>query len=182
MQWITVFLSFIALILMFIPSMLERNYQIGLPIEFELILLVFIFSSIILGEVHSYYTKFWWWDVVLHIGSGLIFGMVGFLTLFILNFEKRIHLHLNPFFIALFSFSFAVSLGVIWEIFEFSMDQLLGFNMQKSGLVDTMWDLIVDSLGAFIVAFGGYFYVKKIKVPIFNHLILKFREKNQEYF
>ncbi|MDA3855864.1 MAG: hypothetical protein PF569_06380 [Candidatus Woesearchaeota archaeon] len=182
MQWITVFLSSLALILTFIPSLIGKNYQIGLPIEFELFLLVFIFASIMLGEIHSYYTRFWWWDVVLHISSGLILGMIGFLIIFILNYEKKIHLNLNPIFIALFSFSFALSIGVIWEIFEFSMDQIFGFNMQKSGIVDTMWDLIVDSIGALIVVTGGYFYTKKVKVPIFHHMMFKFREKNPRVF
>lgn len=67
---------------------------------------------------------------------------------------------MKPGFVALFTFMFAVGLGAIWEIFEFAMDSFFGMNMQKSGLVDTMWDLIVDSVGALVISVLGYGYLR----------------------
>ncbi len=181
-EWLTVFVASLAFILSFFPSLLERNYKINLPIELEMILLLFIFGSLLLGEVHSYYTRFWWWDIALHTFSGLILGMIGFLIIYILNFDKKVHLHLTPGFIAVFSFTFALSLGAIWEIFEFSMDQIFGLNMQKSGLLDTMGDLIVDSIGALVVSIGGYFYVKKVEVPFLTRAMQSFAKENPQIF
>ena len=69
-------------------------------------------------------------------------------------------MHMRPRFVALFAFMFAVGMGALWEIFEFGMDQMFGLNMQKSGLVDTMWDLIVDAVGAAVIAFLGWAYMR----------------------
>src|SRR5690606_28694535 len=77
------------------------------------------------------------------------------------------NLGLRPSFVALFAFTFSLSLGALWEIFEFGMDQIFGLNMQKSGLVDTMWDLIVDTLGAATISIMGYFHLKTVHVDSF---------------
>ncbi|MEX0916905.1 MAG: hypothetical protein WDZ90_00030 [Candidatus Paceibacterota bacterium] len=157
-SWLTAFITFLALGIVFSPYILGRNMQVHVPLEFELLLNIFIYSSIFLGEVRGFYTKFLWWDIVLHVGSGIALGFLGFLLLFSLYQSGR--LDMKPSLIAFFSFCFALALGALWEIFEFMMDSLFGFNMQKGGLVDTMWDLIVDALGAFVVALSGYFYLR----------------------
>ena len=82
--------------------------------------------------------------------------------IFILNERPDISLDIKPNFMAIFAFTFAVSLGVVWEIFEFFMDQLFNMNMQGSGLVDTMWDLIVDSIGALAISVLGAIYYKRM--------------------
>ena len=179
-DYLTIFVTSLALVFSFLPAMFERNYKILLPIEFEIVILIFVFASIFLGEVHSYYTRFWWWDVVLHASSGIIIGMIGFLFVYILNYEKKVKMPAH--FAAIFACSFALSLGALWEIFEFTMDNLFGLSMQKNGLVDTMWDLIVDAIGALIISIGGYFYIKKVKVPLFNNMVEKFVRKNPEIF
>jgi hypothetical protein len=89
---------------------------------------------------------------------------------------------MKPGFVALFSFAFAVAVGSIWEIFEFTMDSFLGLNMQKSGLVDTMWDLIVDALGALVIAVLGYFYTKSGTEYFVEKWIDKFIEANPRIF
>lgn len=174
----TLIFALLTLFLTFVPAMFEKNYKIILPIEFDLLITIFIYASLFLGEVHSYYTLFWWWDIILHISSGIIFGIIGFMLVYILNQEQKVKIQLSAGFIALFSFTFALSIGAIWEIFEFGVDQIFGANMQKSGLIDTMWDLIVDSLGAILISTLGYFYLKKVKIPLFNYLITKFTQKN----
>src|SRR5690606_30887329 len=97
---------------------------------------------------------------VLHGASGFLLGILGFLLVYVLNEKEEIGLDMKPGFVALFAFVFAVALGALWEIFEFAMDSAFGLNMQKSGLVDTMWDLIVDTAGALVMAVLGYGYLR----------------------
>jgi len=176
---------FIALIflLTYLPRLLKKKYKIYLPIEFELFIVSFIFLSLFLGEVYSYYYKIWWWDLYLHTISGFLLGIVGFLLVFIMSQSRKIRLQKRPGFVALFAFSFAVSAGVIWEIFEFVIDSFLGFNMLKSGLMDTMGDLIVDVIGAAIISFIGYLWMKKkLKFFVFDHSMSLFVKKNLHLF
>lgn len=181
-QWLNAFAVFGILFLTFLPKMLRQNFKVYLPIEFDFLAIVFIFAAIFLGEIHSYYTKFWWWDIILHSSSGFLLGLAGFLAVYILNEEKKIHLQMKPVFVALFAFAFAVMLGAVWEIFEFSMDTIFGLHLQKSGLIDTMGDLIVDTLGALVIAVLGYFYIRTDKLFIFNRMIHRFVEKNPRLF
>ncbi len=181
-QWLNAFAVFGILFLTFLPKMLRHNFKVYLPIEFDFIAIMFIFTAIFLGETHSYYTKFWWWDIILHGSSGFLLGLAGFLLIYVLNEEKKIHLQMKPAFVALFAFAFAVMLGAVWEIFEFSVDTIFGLHLQKSGLIDTMSDLIVDTLGAFVIAVLGYFYIRTDKSLIFNRMVHKFVEKNPRLF
>jgi len=180
LDWIVLFVSSIAFILTFLPKIIERTYKVDIPIEFEILIVLFIYAAIFLGEVKSYYHRFWWWDAILHTGSGVALGFIGFAIMLILYRGKRINA--SPFTLALFSFSFAMAMGGVWEIFEFSMDQIVGSNMQSNGLVDTMWDLIVDALGALLASTLGYIYIKTGQAPIFDNLIKKFIKLNPELF
>jgi len=160
-NWINLALAVFTMFLTFLPSIVERRYKLDLPSEIEILVLLFVYGSLYLGELYAFYEKFWWWDLFLHAYSGIMIGIAGFALVYVLNKEKKLTFNLSPLFIAMFSFSFSVALGVMWEIFEFVMDSVFDFNMLKSGLVDTMWDLIVDTSGALLVALIGYFYVKK---------------------
>ncbi len=160
-DWIYLMLSWVTLFLTFLPSLIAREYRFDIPNEFETAILVFIYASLYLGEMHYFYTRLWWWDVFLHAFAAMIMGAIGFMLVSILNRETRVAIRLSPFFVAVFSWSFAVSLGALWEIIEFSLDAWFGLNMQKTGLVDTMWDLIVDALGALVVSYLGYVYMHK---------------------
>jgi len=175
-RWTLLFTTTLILVLTFIPSLVKKRYKIYLPLEFEFAIILFIYASLFLGEVHGYYTKLWWWDIVLHTGSGLALGLIGFLIMYIL--DRKSMISANPIWIAVFSFSFGMAIGAVWEIFEFAMDSFFGMNMQKSGLVDTMWDLIVDSIGALIVSVIGYYYIKGKKQPLFNRLLDRFVKEN----
>ncbi len=181
-EWLNAVLVLGILILTTIPALVRRNYKIFLPVEFDLITIVFVFAAVFLGEWHSYYRRFWWWDIILHLSSGFLLGIAGLLLVYILNEQKKIHLSLKPGFISLFGLAFAISLGTVWEIFEFSLDQLFNLEMQRSGLVDTMWDLIVDTIGGMIIAILGYFYLKKGKMLLFDRMIHRFIEYNPRLF
>lgn len=160
-QWLAVFTTAAVLIITLLPMLFVRRFRVVIPPEFEFLAIVFVFASLFLGEVRGYYLKFWWWDVVLHTASGFLLGLLGFLLVYVLNEKEDVDLHMKPGFVALFAFMFAVGIGALWEVFEFSMDTLFGLNMQKSGLVDTMWDLIVDAVGALFVVILGYAYLSR---------------------
>jgi hypothetical protein len=159
------FLAFFILLLTFGPSLIQRNYRINLPLELESLVVIFISFSLFLGELRDYYTIYWWWDILLHSISSIVLAFVGFLILYVLYTEKKIAA--KPVTIMLFSFCFAVAIGALWEILEFSLDSIVGLNMQKSGLQDTMLDLIVDSVSAFVVSLAGFFYIKGKRSGLF---------------
>ncbi|MDD9952956.1 MAG: hypothetical protein OXR66_01310 [Candidatus Woesearchaeota archaeon] len=175
-KWLVLFVSGLTLFLTFLPSMIQDRYNIYFPIEVELIAMVFVYATLFLGDAHGYYTKFWWWDVVLHSASGLVFGLAGFLIMYALWESKKVTASAGI--IALFSFCFSVAIGALWEITEFAIDYFFKANMQKSGLVDTMWDLIVDSISALIAALLGYSYLKGGKTHVFDNALKRFT-KNQ---
>lgn len=165
-QWLTVGIVACILGITFFPLLMAQRFRVFIPPEFEVLAIIFVFASLFLGEIHGYYTRFWWWDLVLHTSSGLLMGILGFLLVHVLNETEDINLHMTPGFVAFFAFMFAVGVGTLWEIFEFAMDNLFGMNMQKpmlgdpSGLTDTMWDMIVNTLGALVIAVLGYGYLK----------------------
>jgi hypothetical protein len=149
------------------PLWLGSRLPVRFPAEYELMAILFVFASLFLGEFHSYYERFWWWDIALHSISGLLLGILGFLLVYMLNENRRIDIHMRPGFVALFAFAFAVTAGASWEILEFVIDRLFGAQMQKpmlgdpSGLTDTMWDLIVDTLGAAVISGFGWWHMKR---------------------
>ncbi len=181
-KWMTFFISVVVFLLTFLPAWIEDNYLISLPLEFEFVIIFFIYATLYLGEVQEFYFRFWWWDIFLHGISALVFGFIGFLIVYTLTSEQGVKVDLSPEFIFLFSFAFAIMIGAVWEIYEFAMDVGFGLNMQKSGLVDTMWDLIIDAVGALIASLSGYLYVKGGETHWFEDLVQKFAEKNPEMF
>ncbi len=167
------FMAFTVLAASFLPIFFERYSGISVPKYFVAAVVFFIIATLFLGEVFDFYNKFWWWDVVLHTGSAVGFGLIGFAIVFtLIGGDRSSH---SAWIVALLAFSFAVMIGVIWEIFEFAMDQIFGLKMQKSGLVDTMWDLIVDVCGAFMAAISGWNFMRGNKaLGIFTPVISKF--------
>lgn len=166
-QWLTAFVAVGIILVTLVPSIITRRYRVEIPPQFQLLAIAFVFASLFLGEVREYYTRFWWWDTLLHTFSGLLLGIIGFLLVHILNELENVGLHMKAGFVAFFAFLFAVGVGALWEIFEFTMDSLFGMNMQKptlkdpSGLTDTMFDLIADAFGAAVMCLFGYHQQKK---------------------
>jgi uncharacterized membrane protein YjdF len=187
-RWLSAFLATLIIATLLSPVVFRHKMEMEIPAEFHIAAVVFIFASLYLGEIQGFYHRFWWWDMVLHASAGLLMGIVGFFLVYILNESKRVELHMTPFFISLFACLFAVAIGTFWEIFEFSMDQLFGSNMQKpmlgdpSGLTDTMWDMIVNAMGAFIISSMGWWYMKRNRRFFVRELIRTFIRKNPETF
>ncbi|MEO7010044.1 MAG: hypothetical protein ABI156_12925 [Caldimonas sp.] len=170
------------------PAILGDRLPVRIPPEYEILAILFVFASLFLGEFRSYYERFWWWDIALHTTSGLLLGILGFLLVYVLNENKRIDMHMRPGFVALFAFVFAIGVGTLWEIFEFAADRIFGTRMQKpmlgdaSGLTDTMWDLIVDTLGAAAISIFGWWNMKRNERSFIEVWIDRFIERNPGMF
>ncbi len=175
-NYLTLFVSILTFGLVLIPFFVRR-LKLVLPTEIEIVIILFIYATLFLGEVQDFYLRFWWWDILLHGFSALIFGFIGFTILYFM--VNRHELKARPWALAIFSFSFAIAIGVVWEIFEFSMDSFFGLNMQKSGLLDTMSDLIVDVLGALISSTIAFVYLKTHKDLIFRKITKKVKKKSK---
>lgn len=157
-EWRPAFAGTVILILSFTPAMIQRRLQVPLPAEFTLATCVFLYASFALGEMRDFYERIWWWDLALHGLSALMIGTVGFLSIYVFYMTERIRV--APRWIATITFAIAVTVGTLWEIFEFLADWYFGLNMQKSGLPDTMTDLMINSAGAGVAAVVAYLYVR----------------------
>lgn len=198
-----VFLCVLTLFLLVIPSFVQVTFKVEFPTTLEIILLVFIFAAEILGEISEFYLMFPSWDTVLHTVNGFLAAAIGLSLVDLLNRSEKVVFQLSPLFTAIVAFCFSMTIGVIWEFFEFGMDMFFGLDMQKDtvihvirsvtldpmeknvpytiaditetvvngkelgvggyldiGLIDTMQDLIVNFIGAFVFSVFGYFYVK----------------------
>ncbi|MBP1040305.1 hypothetical protein I6N95_04685 [Vagococcus sp. BWB3-3] len=134
-NWHNVFMCLLTLILFLIPSILEKRLRVRLPNTLEAIILLFIFSAEILGEINNFYGTFKHWDTMLHTLNGFLAAAIGFSLIDILNRNDKFHISMSPLFVALVSFCFSMTIGVMWEFFEFTGDQLLNMDMQKDRIV-----------------------------------------------
>lgn len=207
----------LTLVLFLIPNFVESRLKITLPQTLEIIIILFIFAAEMLGEIYAFYIKFAWWDSMLHTLNGFLMAAIGFSMVDILNKNERFKFHLSPLFIAIVSFCFSMTVGVLWEFFEFFMDLAFNTDMQKDfiltsitsvnlnsdalnvaatldsiesivvsgrgltlngsalqggeftinnggyldiGLIDTMFDLVVNFIGAAVFSIFGYIYIK----------------------
>lgn len=199
-----VFLCLLTLVLMIMPSVIQATFKVEIPSPLEIIILLFIFAAEILGEISAFYLKFPYWDTVLHTLNGFLCAAVGFSLVDIMNNQKKLKFELSPLFMAITAFCFSMTIGVVWELFEFTMDNLFRLDMQKDtvvnaisstfldptksnqpvqldgikevtvngeslglsgyldiGLIDTMYDLVVNFIGALVFSVMGYVYVKR---------------------
>lgn len=194
-----VFFCILTLILFLLPSIIEHKIHINIPDVFEVIILLFIYAAEILGEINSYYLIYPYWDTILHTLNGFLAAAIGFSLIDLLNKNDNFSIHLSPLFVALVAFCFSMTIGVLWEFFEFAMDNFMGMDMQKDtiltdvrsvllhpqglntpihipiekvivnnqvwegyidiGLYDTMYDLIVNFIGATVYSIFGYIYI-----------------------
>ena len=220
-----VFLCALTLVLLIMPSLVQITFKVELPTTLEIFILVFIFAAEILGEISEFYLVFPFWDTVLHTINGFLAAAIGFSMVGLLNRSEKIVFNLSPLFMAIVAFCFSMTIGVVWEFFEFVMDQIIGYDMQKDtvihvirsvtldpaghnvpyvidnitetavngqelglggyldiGLIDTMQDLIVNFIGAFIFSVIGFFYVKnRGKGGFANRFIPRRKAKDRDF-
>lgn len=180
LQWINAAIAFATFFLTLIPLALQEKFNLNIPKHFLVAIIFFISATLFFGEVSDFYERFWWWDIVLHGGSAIGFGILGFVIMLYLSQSSKIIA--SPFLVSLFSFSFAIAIGVLWELFEFAMDQTFGLNMQKSGLVDTMTDLAINGIGGIIASVAGYFYLQYGPDGFLSALIHPVFKENMRHF
>ncbi len=217
------FLCVLTLALFMLPPFVSKTFKLELPSLLEKIVLIFIFAAEILGEIGDYYIKYPIWDTMLHTTTGFLAAAVGLSLIDILNRSERVKFNLSPLFVAIVSFCFSMTIGVLWEFLEFGADLLLQTDMQKDtvvnmissvmlnpdatntavkisgisetavngqalgingyldiGLYDTMKDMFVNFIGAFVFSVFGYFYAKYLgtnrSAKIVDGLRIKKRE------
>ena len=136
----------LVLILFLVPALVEDKMKLSIPPLFKGIIFAFIFAAEILGEVDNYYTKIPGWDTILHTMNGFLFAAVGFSTIYLLNRGSK-DFKLSPFYLAMVAFCFSMTIGVIWEFFECSMDLFFNKDMQKDFLVQTINTVSLNDAG-----------------------------------
>lgn len=183
-DWANAVLTVLVIVLTMLPLMLGR-LKVDVPAEFQLISALFVFCAIFLGTALGFYGRFYWWDTALHTTSGLLLGVVGFIAAFLINGTDHRPEGMRVSLIAVFGFMFSVTLGVFWEIYEFVADHLIpGLDMQvvETGTTDTMVDMIVNMIGAAVVAVLGYWCVRTGRRGVIVDGVMKFVQRNPRLF
>lgn len=137
-NWLNVFTCILTLILLVIPIIIDKKFNIKLPTVLESIILFFIFAAEILGEIQNFYGIFKHWDVILHTINGFIMAAIGFSLIDILNQSERVSINLTPISVALVAFCFSMTIGVMWEFFEYGADQIIKLDMQKDEVISSI--------------------------------------------
>ena len=146
-EWNNVFLCILTLILFLVPTFIERKVNIEFPDTLQIIILLFIFSAEILGQINEYYLTIKHWDTILHTINGFLCAAIGFSLIDILNQKEFIYVTLSPVFVALVAFSFSMTIGVCWEFFEYGMDTFFRKDMQKDYIVTSFSTVNLDPDG-----------------------------------
>ena len=143
-EYQSVFLCSLSLVLMIMPSIISRRLKIVLPDTLEIVILLFIFAAEILGELNSFYVRVPHWDTMLHTINGFLCAAIGFALVDMMNRNDRFTFQLSPLYLAIVSFCFSITVGVLWEFFEFSGDYFLGMDMQKDTIVNAIHSVNLD--------------------------------------
>lgn len=203
-----VFLCILTLLLLIIPSAIQVEFKIELPTTLEIIILVFIFSAEILGEISSFYIRFPMWDTILHTLNGFLAAAIGFSLVDILNKDTRLQFKLSPVFMALIAFCFSMTIGVVWEFFEYGMDLFFHTDMQKDTIIHAITTVMLDPTKSNIpitvkniqdvmihgesLGLGGYLdiglidtmadlfvnFIGAVVFSFFGYFYVKYRDKN----
>ena len=142
------FLGILTLILFMVPQFLDKKLSVTIPVGLETVILIFIFSAEILGEINAFYVKIPIWDSILHTTNGFLMAAIGFALIDLFNRSEKFSIKMSPYFVAFFAFCFSMTVGVLWEFFEFSMDQFFGLDMQKDWIVTAINSVKLNPTGA----------------------------------
>ncbi|MDZ4181867.1 MAG: hypothetical protein U1B83_03235 [Candidatus Cloacimonadaceae bacterium] len=195
---ITLASAALTVLLLMLPSLIQTVSKLRIPVSVRVVYLIFIICAMYLGEIHSFFYRFLWWDEFLHTCSAMMLAYVGFVLVNLLNRDSSAEMKLRPAFVAVFVFCFTAAFGLVWELFEFSMDGILGVNMLKGrdpfvpnslysyekALVNTMIDLALDAAGALLIALLAFFHLKRPggRLAFFGLLKRQFMAENPAMF
>ncbi len=154
-------LCLLSLVLLFAPLFIQNKFEITLPDGLEIAIYLFIFSAEILGEINNFYGTIPHWDTMLHTINGFLATAVGFSLIDLLNKNSK-GLNLSPFYLCLVAFCFSMTIGVLWEFFEYGADKFFSFDMQKDTIINTISSVkfnpsgenkvvILDDIGSTII-------------------------------
>ena len=143
----SVMLCVLTLILFTLPSIIERRLKIDLPDTLEIIILLFIYSAEILGEIQAFYIAIPFWDTMLHTLNGFLCAAIGFSLIDLLNRSRKFTFSLSPLYLAIVAFCFSMTVGVLWEFFECFMDLNFGLDMQKDTVSPAISSVMLDPAG-----------------------------------
>ena len=132
------------LLLYVLPQFVENRLRVEIPSVLEIVIFVFVFMAEILGELDSYYLKYQHWDTILHTTSGFLLAAVGYSLVNLLNKSEKVRVQLSPAYLAIVAFCFSMTMGVLWEFFEFAADRWLLFDMQKDTVLSRIATVDLD--------------------------------------
>lgn len=141
------FLCVLSLVLFLMPSFLTANFGIEFPSAMEIIVLLFIYAAEILGEIQCYYIRYPYWDTMLHTMNGFLCAACGFGMVDVLNKNPKIKFNLSPAFLAMVAFCFSMTIGVLWEFFEFACDLILHTDAQKDTVINSIHSVTLNPDG-----------------------------------
>ena len=142
--WESFLSCLLTLVLFLAPPFIEKKLHLKFPTVLEVTIFIFIFCAEILGEIECYYIKYAFWDTMLHTVNGFLFAAFGFCLVDLLNENPKAKFQLSPTFLALVAFCFSMTIGILWEFFEFSMDHLLTVDMQKDTIIYGFQSVALD--------------------------------------
>ena len=169
-RWLVFAIAGLAFLITFLPNLLREQYRLDVPAEIDVLIALAIYGSLFLAEIRGFYANFWWWDILLNAFAAIALGFIGLTILTFLHKEER--LDASPLLISALAFSFAFSVGGLWEILEFFLDTNFNFSLQQASLQDTMTDLITNAIGAAIISIIGYYHLKKGKTGFASGIIV----------
>lgn len=142
------FLGILTLILFMIPELIEKKVGVTIPAGLKTVILIFIFAAEILGEINAFYIKIPIWDTMLHTTNGFLMAAIGFALIDLFNRSEKFSVRMSPYFVAFVAFCFSMTVGVVWEFFEFSMDWFFHTDMQKDWILPIISSVKLDPAGA----------------------------------
>lgn len=142
------FLGFLTLLLFSVPQFLDKKLGVTIPVGLETVIFIFIFSAEILGEINAFYVKIPIWDTMLHTTNGFLMAAIGFALIDLFNRSDKFSIKMSPYFVAFFAFCFSMTVGVLWEFFEFSMDWFFATDMQKDWILPAINSVKLNPTGA----------------------------------
>lgn len=152
--------SVVAMFVTFVPSILKNIFKIDVPAVFEIIYLMAVYGTLMLGELRGFYSGLWWWSMVTSLTASIALGFISLSIVHMLYQKNKIAKNIAL--VGILIFAFTVTLATFWELFEFTLDFFIHTGLQD-GLLDTMQDISINILGALIVSIAGSFYMSRGK-------------------